>query len=170
MLLASSISESCAGLSSTATSWSPSEPRPRGPWLVVPSASSVFWFAIPGPRVEPRGRRAGLLRRPSSEESPRRESPRRGTRQLHVVHDGGLARVVDQQFERVSDAAPGLVGGVTQRSPTRERRYARRPQRRGARHQRAQDSPCLSASVPRDRTTPLRHVAIFQVNLTIATV
>jgi len=39
--------------------------------------------------------------------------PRRGTRQLHVVHDAGLAGIVDEQFQRLSDAAPSLVDGAT---------------------------------------------------------
>ena len=41
--------------------------------------------------------------------------PRRGTRQLHVVHDVGLARIIDEQFQRLSNSAPSLVDGTTLR-------------------------------------------------------
>jgi len=35
-----------------------------------------------------------------------------GSRQLHVVHYGGRAGIVDEQFQRLSDAAPSLVNGA----------------------------------------------------------
>jgi hypothetical protein len=35
-----------------------------------------------------------------------------GSRQLHVVHNGGLAGIVDEQFQRLSDEAPSLVNGA----------------------------------------------------------
>ncbi len=44
--------------------------------------------------------------------------PRRSTRQLHVVHDRSPARIVDEQFQRLSDAAPSLVDGATLRVAT----------------------------------------------------
>jgi hypothetical protein len=39
----------------------------------------------------------------------------RGAWQLHVVHDGGLARITDEKFQRLSNAAPRLVDGATLR-------------------------------------------------------
>jgi hypothetical protein len=42
--------------------------------------------------------------------SPNR--PCRGSRQLHVVHDGGLAGIVDEQPQCLSNAAPSLVDGA----------------------------------------------------------
>ena len=42
--------------------------------------------------------------------SPNR--PYRGSRQLHVVHKGGLAGIVDEQPQRLSNAAPSLVDGA----------------------------------------------------------
>jgi hypothetical protein len=38
--------------------------------------------------------------------------PCRGTRQLHVVHNGDLAGIVDEQLQCLSDAAPSLVNGA----------------------------------------------------------
>ncbi len=37
----------------------------------------------------------------------------RGTRQLHVVHDGDLARIVDEQLQRLSDAATRFINTAT---------------------------------------------------------
>jgi hypothetical protein len=45
----------------------------------------------------------------------RSNRPCRGTRQLHVAHDRGRAGIVDEQLQRLSDAAPSLVDGAALR-------------------------------------------------------
>lgn len=40
---------------------------------------------------------------------------RRRARQLHVVHNRGLARIVDEQFQRLPDATPSLIDSATLR-------------------------------------------------------